>query len=81
MSKIVVKAEDIKAIRKRHSLTQAKLAEAIYDCSTRKIGSWEIGARNCPAIYLWAIVLTFDKIDLYDYGIDKWRKDFNRREQ
>lgn len=67
--------EEVRALRIRHRLTQKKLAESLYDISTTQVINWESGRRNCPGIILWAMVLTWDKMDLWSEE-DEWRKKY-----
>lgn len=61
--------QDIKDLRKRHNLTQEKLAESLYGIKLETLRSWEKGQRNCPSIVWWAMVLTWDKRDLWEEGV------------
>jgi len=58
--------EKIKDLRKRHRLTQAKLAESLYGIKKERIADWETGRRSMPKIVWWAMVLTWDRIDLWE---------------
>ena len=42
--------QDIKDLRKRHNLTQEKLADSLYGIKLETLRSWEKGQRNCPSI-------------------------------
>ena len=61
----MTRAEEIKALRKRHGITQEKLADSLYHIKPKRIADWESGRRNCPDIVWWAMVLTWDKRDLW----------------
>lgn len=74
MKEIEILPEDIKALRKRHGLTQKKLADSLYGVKEARIPNWEAGRRNCPSIIFWAMVLTWDKVDLYSIGLEEWRE-------
>ncbi len=60
--------QDIRDLRKRHGLTQKKLAESLYHIKEITVRSWEREGNNrrgCPDIIWWAMVLTWDKVDLW----------------
>jgi len=59
------KPYEIRALRARHNLTQNHLADSLYGIRRRSIPGWEGGIRNCPPIVWWAMVLTWDKKDLW----------------
>ena len=59
------KGYQIQDLRKRHKITQQKLADSLYGVEVHSIQNWEGGRRNCPAIIWWAMVLTWDKVDLW----------------
>ena len=59
---------DIKELRKRHGITQKELAYSLYGITTENVQSWESGRRNCTPIVWWAMVLTWDKVDLWKDG-------------
>ena len=58
--------EEILELRKRHNLTQNKLADSLYGVKRARIADWENGRRQCPALAWWAMVLVWDKVDLWD---------------
>ena len=62
----MTRAEKIKDLRKRHNLTQKKLAESLYGIKQDSVINWENNRRNCPDIVWWAIKLTWDQIDLWE---------------
>ena len=57
----------IRALRQRHKLTQAALAEAV-GCARSAVSEWETGTRPVPQRHLWALArclhVTVD--ELYD---------------
>lgn len=55
----------IKALRKRHGLTQQELADSLYGVTRSAIRAYEGSTRHCSPITLWAMVLTWDKMDLW----------------
>jgi len=57
--------EDIRNLRMRYKITQKELAESLYDIKEARISEWERGVRNCPGIVWWAMILTWDKVDIY----------------
>ena len=67
------KSEEIKQLRERHGLTQNQLADSLYGIKRERIADWENGRRDCPPIIWWAMVLTWDKVDLWEVeaGDDK----------
>lgn len=71
-------AEDIVSLRKRHGITQKRLAESLYDIKYARIPDWESGRRSCPPIIFWGMVLTWDKIDIYGMSMDEVREMFKR---
>lgn len=61
--------QQIKDFRKQHrNLTQQKLADSLYGVTVQSIQAWENGRRNCPPIVWWAMLLTWDDIDLWREG-------------
>jgi DNA-binding XRE family transcriptional regulator len=58
--------EQILDLRKRHHITQNQLADSLYGIKRERIGDWESGRRACPSIIWWAILLTWDKRDLWE---------------
>ncbi len=58
-------AQMIKDLRKRHNLTQQRLADSLYGIKVSTVANWEAGRRNCPPIIWWAMVLTWDQRDLW----------------
>lgn len=58
------RAERIKRLRKRHNLTQVKLAKSLYGVSEQSVANWESGRRGCPDILWWAMKLIWDKVDI-----------------
>ena len=56
----------IKDLRKRHRLRQKDLADSLYGIKYDRIPDWETGRRKCPSIVWWAMVLTWDKKDLWE---------------
>ena len=64
--KFEVKPEYIKDLRKRHGLTQKKLADSLFYVRKDSISNWETGYRNCPAVVWWAMKLTWDHVDLWE---------------
>lgn len=40
----------IKDLRKRHGITQQKLADSLYGVSVESVVNWENDRRNCPPI-------------------------------
>ena len=63
--KFKVTPEMIKELRKRHHITQQKLAASLFHINRERITDWESGRRNCPPIIWWAIKITWDKIDIW----------------
>lgn len=57
--------QQIRDLRTRHRLSQEKLAESLYHIKATNIAHWENGRRNCQPIVWWAMVLTWDKKDLW----------------
>jgi len=57
--------EDILDLRRRHHITQKQLANSLYEIKEPRIADWERGRRNCPSIVWWAMLLTWDKRDLW----------------
>ena len=57
--------EDIKALRKRHRITQDVLADSLYGIKRARVPDWEAGRRTCSEIIWWAIWLTWEKEDLW----------------
>jgi predicted transcriptional regulator len=57
---------EIKALRRRHKITQWQLADSLYGVKRARISDWETGRRDCPPIVWWAMVLTWDKVDLWE---------------
>lgn len=66
---------EIRALRARHKLTRDQLALSLYDVKHGRIVDWENDRRSCPPMIWWAMVLTWDKIDLWAEE-DKWVKKF-----
>lgn len=76
MNKINIYPQDIKSLRLRHGITQQKLADSLFGINVKNVASWESGRRGCQPIVLWAMVLTWDKEDLWEIGINEWRKTY-----
>ncbi len=57
--------QDIKDLRKRHGITQKQLCNSLYGVKQDRIGEWERGWRSCPPIVWWAMLLTWDRRDLW----------------
>ena len=57
---------EIIQLRKRHGITQQQLADSLYDVKRTQIADWEIGRRRCRPLEWWAMVLTWDKVDLWE---------------
>lgn len=55
----------IRDLRRRHNLTQQALADSLYGIKKGRVVDWECDRRNCPPITWWAMVLTWDKRDLW----------------
>lgn len=72
------KGYEIRALRRRHKLTQGDLAESLYDVKEGTIRDWENGRRKCASMNWWAIVLTWDKIDLWS-DEDEWIRRFREK--
>lgn len=66
---------EIRALRRRHNLTQEQLAASLYGIKVESVVNWERDRRNCKPIVWWAMVLTWDKIDLWSHE-DEWVKKF-----
>ena len=58
--------QDIKDLRMRHKITREELARSLYETKPGRIMDWELGRRRCPPITWWAMVLTWDKRDLWE---------------
>lgn len=74
--------EDLRALKARHHLTAATMAEPLYGVSKKSIENWVGGRRECPPLAWWALVLHFESIDLRDarcpYCLEKFENLFGR---
>lgn len=68
-------AEDIKALRERHGLTREQLANSLYKCEEGTIQSYELGRRHCHPLTFWAMVMTWDKMDLR-HDEERWIREY-----
>ena len=69
------KGYENRALRRRHNLTQQQLADSLYGVKRVTVADWEIDRRKCGPMSWWAIVLIWDKIDLWS-DEDKWRRKY-----
>jgi transcriptional regulator with XRE-family HTH domain len=71
---------EVRALRRRHGLTQKQLAESMYEVSEKSVRDYENGRRHCSAMNWWAMVLTHDKLDLWVPQQEKeWIEKFRRK--
>lgn len=61
-----LKPEQIKNLRARHSLTQEELATSLYGIKRGRITDWETGRRSCPPLAVWAMILTWDGLNILE---------------
>lgn len=74
---IVPRPYEIGALRRRHKISRKELAESLYGIEPGTIQSYELGRRRCHPLTWWAMVLTWDKIDLWadeEEWVDKFRR-------
>ncbi len=65
-------------LRQRHNITQKQLAASLYgDIDAKRISGWENNRRGCRPLTFWAMVLIWDKVDLWDRKQEKtWKEKF-----
>jgi DNA-binding XRE family transcriptional regulator len=57
---------EIVNLRRKHKISQATLADSLYGVRRSKLSDWETGKHKCPPMAWWAMVLTWDKRDLWE---------------
>lgn len=61
-------ANEVQALKDRHGLTYAQMADAVYELTDRRAYDYCTGRRSCPESVWFSLVLEFDGIDLRTIG-------------
>ncbi len=70
-----IKPNEIRALRERHHLTQRGLADSLYGVKRERITDWETGRRDCPDLVAWAMILTWDGLNIMSQeDLNKWKQ-------
>ena len=61
---------DLRALKARHMLTAAQMAEPLYGVPKKTMENWLGGHRDCPPLAWWALNLHFNGVDLREISGD-----------